>query len=206
MGLSIGRAFSKIFHRHPADDGESVGHEIKEGADKFVGGISAISGLLELTGIKFPVDHYQAKVSDSLYRGSRLDESDYPRLRQQGIKAIVDLTAEGTRDEKLAPKNGFNLLNVKIIDNTPPSTAQMKEFLDFVTAPENQPAYVHCEAGKGRTGVAVACYRMAVQGWSADQAIAEGARYGLQLGTQIEFIRDFDAKLRGGKIEGYPRV
>ena len=52
----------------------------------------------------------------------------------------------------------------------------MKDFLDFATNPKNSPCYVHCEAGKGRTGVASACYRMAVEGWPPEKAIAEGMR------------------------------
>lgn len=45
----------------------------------------------------------------------------------------------------------------------------MKKFLDFANDPAHQPTYVHCEAGKGRTGCAVACYRMAIQGWTGHQ-------------------------------------
>ena len=80
----------------------------------------------------------------------------------------------------------------------------MKQFLDFATNPKNEPCYVHCEAGVGRTGVAVACYRMAVQGWPPDQAIAEGRKYGLQLPGQIHFVEQFGAQLKSGKIAGYP--
>jgi protein tyrosine/serine phosphatase len=32
---------------------------------------------------------------------------------------------------------------------------------------------MHCEAGSRRTGVAVAAYRILVDGWDADRAIAE---------------------------------
>jgi protein tyrosine/serine phosphatase len=104
----------------------------------------------------------------------------------------------------MAAKNGFKLLNIPIVDNTAPTTAQMTQFLNYATDPQNQPVYVHCEAGKGRTGVAVACYRMAVEGWTADQAIADGAKYGLGLESQVSFIRDFGNKLDAGQIPGYP--
>lgn len=48
--------------------------------------------------------------------------------------------------------------NIPILDNAVPKhIAQMQQFLDFATA--NPPCYVHCEAGKGRTGLAVAWQR-----------------------------------------------
>jgi hypothetical protein len=209
MGVSIGGFFSRVLHGIEAPFRRAdpdLDEDLKEAKDDFISVVAPAAGLVELTGIKFPVKHYEAKVSEGLYRGSRLDGSlnNYLNLKQQGIKAIVDLTAEGTEDEKVARDQGFNLLNLKIIDNVPPTTGQMKQFLDFVTKAENQPAYVHCEAGQGRTGVAVACYRMAVQGWTADQAIAEGAKYGLSLDTQVDFIRRFEDKLQAGQIAGYP--
>jgi hypothetical protein len=86
-------------------------------------------------------------------------------------------------------KYGIVALNVKILDNSAPTVAQMNEFIAFARA--HPPTYLHCEAGKGRTGTAVACYRIAVDRWTADQAIAEASSFGLSLINQIAFIRQF---------------
>jgi protein tyrosine phosphatase (PTP) superfamily phosphohydrolase (DUF442 family) len=163
-------------------------------------------GVAELVGLRYPVSTYESKVSDGLTRGSRIDnDAGYASLKQQGFKGIVDLTLEGTNDAKLGPKAGLNTLNVKILDNSAPTQQQVKQFLDFATNPANAPTYVHCEAGKGRTGVAVASYRMAVEGWPADKAIAEAKKFGLALPNQVEFLQKFGADLAAGKIEGYPK-
>lgn len=163
-------------------------------------------GVAELAGFRYSVKSYSSKVSDGLTRGARIDDPQgYANLKQQGFKSIVDLTLEGTKDATDGAKAGLNTLNVKILDNSAPSNEQMKQFLDFVTDPANSPAYVHCEAGKGRTGVAVAAYRMAVDGWSAEQAITEGRKFGLSLPNQLEFLQQFGADLSAGKIEGYPK-
>jgi hypothetical protein len=163
-------------------------------------------GVAELAGLRYPVSAYESKVSDGLTRGSRIDDpAGYDKLKAQGFKGIVDLTLEGTNDAVGGAKAGLNTLNVKILDNSAPTEAQMKQFLDFATDPANSPAYVHCEAGKGRTGVAVASYRMAVQGWPPEVAIAEAKKLGLALPNQIDFLQQFGADLSAGKIEGYPK-
>lgn len=46
------------------------------------------------------------------------------------------------------------------------------------TLSENQPILIHCLDGKNRTGVACAAYRMAVDGWTLDEALEEMAAYG----------------------------
>jgi hypothetical protein len=202
--------------------GKDIGHDVKTvatdvakgkgwsalGKDLKNAGSTAgaeLVGVAELAGLRYPVSKYEFKVSDSLTRGSRIDDSKgYDKLKQQGFKGIVDLTLEGTNDAKLGKKAGLNTLNVKILDNSAPTQAQVKQFLDFATNPKNSPCYVHCEAGKGRTGVAVAAYRMAVEGWPPEKAIAEAKKFGCSLPDQLDFLKQFGADLASGKIAGYP--
>jgi hypothetical protein len=160
-------------------------------------------GVLETLGLKYPVTSYERVVSPSLVRGSRIEDkkTGYKKLFDQGIRSIVDLTLEKADDPKLAAAAGLKPLNIPITDNTAPKIEQMVTFLDFVA--KNPPCYVHCEAGKGRTGVAVACYRMAVDHWSAEEAISEGKEFGLQLKNQIDFLNNFYTALKAGKVAGY---
>jgi protein-tyrosine phosphatase len=163
-------------------------------------------GVAETVGLRYPVSSYSAKVSDTLTRGARLEgQASFNSLKAQGFKGIVDLTLEGTDDERFAKSAGLNSTNVQILDNSAPSNAQVKQFLDFATDPANQPCYVHCEAGKGRTGVAVACYEMAVKGMPVDAAIAEAKKFGLALPNQVQFLQQFDQDLKAGNVDGYPK-
>ena len=167
---------------------------------------SELVGVAELGGLRYPVSKYEFKVADGLTRGSRIDDpKGYDKLVQQGFKGIVDLTLEGTNDAKGGKAAGLNTLNVKILDNSAPTQKQIRQFLDFATNPRNSPCYVHCQAGKGRTGVAVAAYRMAVEGWPPDKAIAEAKKYGCSLPDQLEFLQKFGADLAKGRVEGYPK-
>ena len=181
--------------------------------DGLVNGAAETIGLAELVGLRYRVKSYSSPVTSSLARGSRIDKpKGYENLKADGFKSIVDLTLEGTKDAKLAPAAGLKTFNVKILDNAAPTNAQMKQFLDFVTNPANQPVYIHCEAGKGRTGVAAAVYRMAVaqppdtKGWSSEKAIAEAKTFGLSLPYQVEFLKQFRRDLDAGKVRGYPVV
>ena len=52
-------------------------------------------------------------------------------------------------------------------------TEDMVRFLRVVTDPARRPVFVHCVHGADRTGLMAAVYRVAVQGWSKDEAIRE---------------------------------
>ena len=178
-------------------DAKHIGAEAKVDAAECV-------GYAELLGFRYPVKAYHFKVSDTLTRGSRLDEQGLADLAAQGFKGVVNLCKEYDDSDKVRAA-GLTPLHVAIIDNTAPAVGQMKEFLDFAVDPATQQTYVHCEAGMGRTGVAVACYRMAVQRWDIEATLQDAEKFGLQLENQIEFLRHFDEQLHAGKIAGYPR-
>jgi protein-tyrosine phosphatase len=50
--------------------------------------------------------------------------------------------------------------------------------LKVIVTPDYQPVFVHCQAGKDRTGLVVAVYRILVDGWDVEEAIAERKRFG----------------------------
>ena len=161
----------------------------------------ALIGYAEMIGLKYPVKHYKYQVSDVLWRGSRLTNTiEYNMLAMSGIKSIINLCAENDMDSKPAKTAGLKTIHIKIMDNQPPKEYQMIEFLNFVLDQKNQPAYVHCEAGKGRTGVAVACYRMAAQCWLARDAIKEAKEFGMAMPDQEEFLLKFENDLMAIKV------
>ena len=188
--------------------GQAVGQGIlgflKDAKDDVIDGAAQLVGYSELLGLRYPVTTYQFQVSPTLTRGSRQDEAGIAALGKSGFKSMIDLTLEGTHDNPAAANAGMKSYNIPILDNSHPTNAQMKQYLDIVTSPANQPAYVHCEAGKGRTGIAVAVYRMAVQHWTLDQAMAEAQKFGVSLPNQEQYLQQFSADLAAGKIAGYP--
>jgi len=141
---------------------------------------------------------YQLQVSPQLRRGSQPSHDDLVSLRDRGYKSIVNLrTSNDERGDVLAL--GMDPHHIGVVDREPPTEEQVVDFLEFATQRENQPVFVHCKAGQGRTGVFVAAYRLAVQGWNLDDAMREANHLGMTSPRQEAFLREFADRLaRGG--------
>jgi protein tyrosine/serine phosphatase len=111
------------------------------------------------------------KVSDRLYRSAQPLPPGYPDLKKLGIKTIICLRNDNT-DLEYAPENGLKVVHIGM-RTWKPTEDQVVEFLKTATYPENQPVLVHCKHGADRTGLMCAVYRIAVDGWSKQDAIEE---------------------------------
>jgi protein-tyrosine phosphatase len=150
----------------------------------------------------YPVAPYTYDVSPVMSRGQRPTAQKLADLVRCGhYRATVNLCAEMTGgDGPLIGQTGLAselaTYHVPVVDMWPPSVAQVIALLDLLTGPQTGRTYMHCEAGQGRTGVAVACYRMAVMGWSAADALTEAKNFGCSVPMQQAFIQAFGLMLK----------
>jgi Tyrosine phosphatase family len=150
---------------------------------------------------RYPVTSYTYVASPVLSRGERPSPAKLRDLAAQGYQRTVNLCAEIPGGDLplllLAGRPGsVQTVHIPIVDMHNPTPGQVVQLLDLLTAPDAPRTYLHCEAGKCRTGVMAAGYRMAVLGWSVDDAYAEAENFGCSVPHQKEFIRDFGAALQ----------
>ena len=108
------------------------------------------------------------RVSPTLLRSS------HPKRRGrevwgERIEGVVNLRAEAELSRELCESLGLEYFHIPVVDHEVPQVQQMQEFL---TLAQDRRLLVHCFAGRGRTGLFVACYRIAVQGLSSAEALS----------------------------------
>jgi hypothetical protein len=103
-------------------------------------------------------------------------------------------------------------VDVKIIDNGPPAfylgpigwnkaVDQVRQVYQALKDPSVKVAVIHCEQGHGRTGEIVAtAVRIAMDGMSGPDAVAEAEQHGLTMPWQRAFIERFAREWQAGKI------
>jgi len=140
------------------------------------------------------------KISEQLYRGAQPHIQSLTQLKKIGITTIVDLRAEdaGTRDQerKEADKLGIDFVSIPVGGWSNPTNDEIAKFLSLFDG--HSKVFVHCRLGKDRAGVFVATYRIAMQKWTAEQAINEMYYFGfngLWHPGMTSFVRNFPSRL-----------
>jgi len=111
------------------------------------------------------------KVDDHLYRGAQPDAAGMRKLREMGVKTVVNLRLAHDDTDEIGQ---LDLDGVHIrIDAFRPEIDALVEFLVVATDPNRQPVFVHCQRGIDRTGIAVAVYRVIACGWTKMEALKE---------------------------------
>jgi hypothetical protein len=133
-------------------------------------------------------------VNANLYRGGKPEGSGFGRLKAMGVNTVVDLGYWFFEVDNLSDRQ---LSYVHIPFYTwRANDAQVMQFLRIATDRSRGTVYVHCRKGADRTGFMCAVYRVVVQGWSRDAAIAEMTQGGFGFDPQyqnlIQYIRGMD--------------
>lgn len=116
-----------------------------------------------------------AEVTPHLYRGGQPNHEGLKRLANAGVKIVVDLRGSGERSQ--VEKLGMTYIAIPW--HCPfPKDAVFAKFIAVTRANPDKKIFVHCRLGDDRGGMMIAAYRMAEQGWSAEEAKEEMKAFG----------------------------
>lgn len=118
------------------------------------------------------------EVTPYLYRGGQPSSEGLHTLKEMGVDVVVDMRS-GDRKEEEAAVTKLGMRYFKISWHCPfPTDKPFAKFLRIIRGNPGKKIFVHCRLGDDRSGMAVAAYRMAEQGWSADEAMKEMKEFG----------------------------
>ena len=137
-----------------------------------------------------------------VYRGGQLEtcgQLDY--LRSIGVKNILKLNDEGRpidRDEEQhATAAGLGVRSFHFeagTIGTAATCAMVREAFAFLTDDQNWPVYVHCTAGKDRTGYLIGLYEKLILHKPAAEVLAELHAHGHR-GARATLFAQIDREL-----------
>jgi uncharacterized protein (TIGR01244 family) len=117
------------------------------------------------------IDNFD-QVSPTLYRGAQPTEEGFKALAARGIKTVINLRDSDDRREAQQVRDaGMAYLHLSW-DSEKATEEDAEEFLALLEQARG-PIFVHCLVGRDRTGMAVAAYRLRVQGWTLQAALQD---------------------------------
>jgi tyrosine-protein phosphatase SIW14 len=164
--------------------------------------ITLLTVVLSLTCVSFAQNDLRDddlpnmhQVNSNLFRGGQPTGSGLEKLKQLGIKTIINLRDDDKRAKREADEAhaaGFNYINIPLSSFGRPANETVDRILTLINKPENQPVFVHCSRGADRTGTIIAIYRIEHDGWTSERAKSEAKDFGMGFWqvSMKDFIRD----------------
>lgn len=118
------------------------------------------------------------EVTPTLFRGGQANEEGWRNLAKMGVDIVVDLrvTREGHEREQVT-QLGMQFVSIPW-QCFNPNDSDIARFLQLLRDNPGKKVFVHCYIGDDRTGMEIAAFRIAEQGWTAKQAREEMEAFG----------------------------
>jgi tyrosine-protein phosphatase SIW14 len=117
------------------------------------------------------------EVTSQLLRGGQPTSAGFEELSKRGVGLVISLRGESKVERAEVEKLGMQYLSIPW-HCAYPKDRQVAEFLKVVRANPDKKIFAHCRLGVDRTGLMMASYRMAEQGWTAARARREMTAFG----------------------------
>ncbi len=135
------------------------------------------------------------RVSPLFYRGAQPTRAGFFELSRLGVKSVLSLRSLHADSIPIDANLQYERISFKAWH---PEDEDVVRFLRFVADPAHQPVFVHCQWGSDRTGMLSAIERIALEGWTKDEALAEMTRGGFgfhpEWQNMVEYVRELDVE------------
>jgi protein tyrosine phosphatase (PTP) superfamily phosphohydrolase (DUF442 family) len=150
-----------------------VGVPAERGGDSHLRPGHALARKVKLEGVG-----NLAEVTPTLYRGSQPTDAGFKALAQMGVEIVVDLRGS-KRDDEAREVERLGMKYIAIPWHCPfPRDEVFARFLKVIKENPGKKVFVHCRLGDDRGGMMIAAYRMAIEGWTAQEAMSEMQAFG----------------------------
>jgi len=119
------------------------------------------------------------EVTPTLFRGSQPSRDGFAALAKMGVDIVVDARSGNRTNSEGNEVAKFGMKYVAMPWHCPfPNDAVLARFLKLLRENPDKRIFVHCRLGDDRTGMMIAAYRMAAEGWTANEAMREMQQFG----------------------------
>jgi len=138
------------------------------------------------------------KISDQVWTGGQPWEEHFPKLKDAGIKVVINLRPhaenEGALEEAKVKALGMAYFNIPVVGNEP-DELDADDFLKLTDEQlKNGPVFIHCAVGS-RVGAFWMIRRVLRDGWDFDKAAEEANRIGMRSqGRMFDFAKEYIEK------------
>jgi atypical dual specificity phosphatase len=125
-----------------------------------------------LLGRVLKVRNWWDQIDDLVTMGALPFRSDVTSLQREGIAAVVNTCEEYEGPVEAYREAGIVQLRTPTIDFTPPTLESVERAVAFIQehVALGHGVYVHCKAGRARSGTIVLCWLIAAKGLTPQEA------------------------------------
>jgi len=110
--------------------------------------------------------HWWDEIDEAVIMGALPWPRDVPTLHALGVGAVVNTCEEYAGPQAAYRQYGIEQLRIPTVDFTPPTLPDVERAVAFMQEQVGQGrrVYVHCKAGRARSGTVVLCWLIAARG------------------------------------------
>jgi len=136
-----------------------------------------------------------ARLQTTVACGGATLPSAVPEIKKMGFASIINVRqpseagANIEGEAEAAKQAGIKFYNIPL-NGQSPDPAVADKFVETITTPGNEPAYIHCAAGN-RAAAMWMIKRLVVDKWDSDRAFEEATALGLTSPALKKFAIDY---------------